>query len=105
MSPPLCIEDLISDPIQTVNISSPFVTNSPGRSNSYRWFHGRGMAARDEQAPPVRFVGALTYIDESRRAEKQDIDLHRSLEERVRLRIAELETPLRERALLTCRCA
>ena len=63
---------------------------------NYRWFHGRGMTVRDGNGRPSRFIGALADIDRLKQGERQIVELNSTLEARVRLRTAELETALRE---------
>lgn len=62
----------------------------------YRWFQGRGMPVMDEAGCALRFIGAISDIEEMKQNEQRIVDLNRTLEERVRQRTAELETALHE---------
>ena len=41
------------------------------KDGAYRWFHGRGIALRDAEGRPLRFVGAIADVTAQRDAEAQ----------------------------------
>ena len=41
------------------------------KPGSYRWFHGHGVASRDERGTPTRMVGSITDIHERKKSEEQ----------------------------------
>jgi PAS domain S-box-containing protein len=62
---------------------------------SYRWFHVRGQAVRDENGHPMRMAGSLTDVTARKTAEGE----RESLLEQLRLLNAELEGRVAERTL------
>jgi PAS domain S-box-containing protein len=57
----------------------------------YRWFLVLGMPQRDEGGRVIRWIGTSTDIEDQKRAEEALRRDHDELEERVRVRTAELE--------------
>ena len=58
---------------------------------AYRWHLGRALPRRDEQGQVLKWFGTFTDVDDYKEGEAKNISLREELEDRVRLRTADLE--------------
>jgi len=62
------------------------------KSGKYRWFRGKGIVVRDENATPLRMVGSISDIHRTKQIERQIKKLNFQLEEKVEARTKQLKT-------------
>ena len=66
------------------------------RDDTYKYWWARGMAVRDEESHPYRWVGAITDVTDRKRAEENIKNLNDELEQRVIERTSQLEATNKE---------